>query len=102
MGRVASELADLVIVTSDNPRSEDPAVIIDAIVGGAVEVGGAELEVIADRADAISRAVVRAEAGDVVLVAGKGHEQGQQLADGLVIEFDDATVLRAALEASAK
>ena len=99
MGRVASELADVVIVTSDNPRSEDPAAIIDAIVGGATEGTAGELEVITDRAEAIARAVALAEAGDVVLVAGKGHEQGQQLADGLVIEFDDAAVLRSSIEA---
>ena len=98
MGRVASELADLVIVTSDNPRSEDPSAIIEAILAGVEPTGAAEVEVVADRGEAIAEAVGAAAAGDVVLVAGKGHEQGQQLADGAVLEFDDASVLRAAIE----
>ncbi len=99
MGQVASELADLIIVTSDNPRSEDPRAIIEAIIAGVSHDGGAEVEVVEDRGDAIARAVGLAADGDVVLVAGKGHEQGQQIADGVVLEFDDASALRAAIEA---
>ena len=98
MGRVASELADFVVVTSDNPRSEDPNAIIEAILAGVDPTGAADVEVVADRAEAIAEAVGAAAAGDVVVVAGKGHEQGQELAGGAVVEFDDASVLRAAIE----
>jgi UDP-N-acetylmuramoyl-L-alanyl-D-glutamate--2,6-diaminopimelate ligase len=92
MGRLASELADVAIVTSDNPRSEDPQAIIDEIVAGVV---GA-LEVEPDRAEAIARAIELARDGDVVLIAGKGAEQGQQFADR-TIPFDDREAARDAL-----
>jgi UDP-N-acetylmuramoyl-L-alanyl-D-glutamate--2,6-diaminopimelate ligase len=92
MGRVASELADLAIVTSDNPRSEDPAAIVDAIVSGAVR----DVLVEPDRRAAIAVAVEAARPGDVVVVAGKGHEQGQEI-DGVVHPFDDREVVREAL-----
>jgi UDP-N-acetylmuramoyl-L-alanyl-D-glutamate--2,6-diaminopimelate ligase len=92
MGRVASELADVVIVTSDNPRSEDPGAIIDEIVAGAV--GPVDVET--DRAVAIARAIELAQQGDVVVIAGKGAEQGQQLADR-TIPFDDREAARQAL-----
>ena len=94
MGRIASELADLAIVTSDNPRSEDPQAIIDEIVGGATS----DVEVEPDRAAAIARAVEAAREGDVVLIAGKGAEQGQQFADR-TIPFDDREAARDALRA---
>ena len=94
MGRAAAELADVAIVTTDNPRSEDPLGIIDEIVRGA----GRELEVEPDRRAAITRAVGLARAGDVVVVAGKGHEQGQEVG-GTVLPFDDRDVAREALEA---
>ena len=94
MGRIASELADVVIVTNDNPRSEDPEAIIAAIVAGAA--GGVEVE--ADRALAIARAIEAAREGDVVLIAGKGAEQGQELADR-TIPFDDREAARNALRA---
>ncbi|MGH3081334.1 MAG: UDP-N-acetylmuramoyl-L-alanyl-D-glutamate--2,6-diaminopimelate ligase [Gaiellaceae bacterium] len=89
MGRVASDLADLVIVTSDNPRSEDPLAIIDEIVGGIV--GPAEVE--PDRRAAIAKALGEADDGDVVVIAGKGAEQGQEFADRK-IPFDDREVVR--------
>ena len=89
MGRIASELADLAIVTSDNPRSEDPAAIINEILGGVVR----EVAVEPDRAAAIERALSEAAEGDVVLIAGKGHEQGQEFADR-TIPFDDREVAR--------
>jgi UDP-N-acetylmuramoyl-L-alanyl-D-glutamate--2,6-diaminopimelate ligase len=89
MGRIASELADLAIVTSDNPRSEDPQAIIDEILAG---VEG-DVEVEPDRAAAIERAISAADGGDVVLIAGKGHEQGQEFADR-TIPFDDREVAR--------
>jgi len=89
MGRIASELADLAIVTSDNPRSEDPAAIIDEILGGVVR----DVEVEPDRAVAIERALSEAAEGDVVVIAGKGHEQGQEFADR-TIPFDDREVAR--------
>jgi UDP-N-acetylmuramoyl-L-alanyl-D-glutamate--2,6-diaminopimelate ligase len=94
MGRVASELADVTIVTSDNPRSEEPEAIAAEIVAGA----GSEVEVELDRAAAIARAVELARPGDVVLIAGKGAEQGQEFADRTV-PFDDREAARDALKA---
>jgi UDP-N-acetylmuramoyl-L-alanyl-D-glutamate--2,6-diaminopimelate ligase len=94
MGAAARELADVVIVTSDNPRSEDPQAIVDEIVAGTGP--GATVEL--DRRAAIGRAVDLARAGDVVVVAGKGHEQGQE-AGGVVTPFDDVEVSREALRA---
>ncbi len=92
MGEVASRLADLAIVTSDNPRSEEPDAIIAAILAG---MDGRE-RVEPDRAAAIALAVEEAEEGDVVVIAGKGHEQGQELGDR-TIPFDDREVARDAL-----
>ena len=94
MGRLASELADLAIVTSDNPRNEDPEAIAAEIVSGA----DSEVEVELDRAAAIGRAVGFAVAGDVVLIVGKGAEQGQEFADRTV-PFDDRAAAKEALEA---
>ena len=94
MGRVASELADVAIVTSDNPRSEEPEAIAAEIVAGA----GSEVEVELDRAAAIGRAVELARPGDVVLIAGKGAEQGQEFADRTV-PFDDRETAKDALKA---
>src|SRR5579884_474615 len=94
MGRIASSLADVAIVTSDNPRSEDPLAIIDEIRAGTD--GDAEVE--PDRAAAIKLAVERAREGDVVVIAGKGHEQGQQFADR-TLPFDDRDEARDALRA---
>jgi len=94
MGRLASQLADVTIVTSDNPRSEDPEAIAAEIVAGAD--GEVELEL--DRAAAIARAIELAEPGDVVLVAGKGAEPGQKLADRTV-PFDDREAAKEALKA---
>jgi UDP-N-acetylmuramoyl-L-alanyl-D-glutamate--2,6-diaminopimelate ligase len=92
MGRIASELADVAILTSDNPRSEDPLAIIDEVLAGVT----GEIEVEPDRAVAITRAISEAGDGDAVLIAGKGHEQGQELADRTV-PFDDREVARDAL-----
>ncbi len=92
MGEVATRLADSVVITSDNPRSEDPLAIIDEIVAGAGP--GATVE--PDRAAAIERALQSAGEGDVVVVAGKGHEPGQEIA-GRTIPFDDREVARDAL-----
>ena len=92
MGKVAAELADLAIVTSDNPRTEDPLAIIADILQGT----GVDVEIDPDRASAIRRAMSLAEPGDVVLVAGKGHELGQDVA-GVVQPFDDRAVVREAL-----
>jgi UDP-N-acetylmuramoyl-L-alanyl-D-glutamate--2,6-diaminopimelate ligase len=97
MGRIAAELADVAIVTSDNPRSEDPEAIIAEILAGA----GPGVEVEADRAAAIERSIAMAQAGDVVVIAGKGHEQGQEFADRTV-PFDDREVARQALQAVAR
>jgi UDP-N-acetylmuramoyl-L-alanyl-D-glutamate--2,6-diaminopimelate ligase len=90
MGQVVTELADVALVTSDNPRSEDPAAIASEIVDGL------ELEVELDRRRAIERALESARDGDVVLIAGKGHEQGQEIA-GRKLPFDDREVARDAL-----
>ena len=89
MGKVAASLADVIFLTSDNPRSEDPETIIDEILTGA----GADVPHTADRRAAIAESIAGAEAGDVVLIAGKGHEQGQEFADR-TIPFDDREVAR--------
>jgi UDP-N-acetylmuramoyl-L-alanyl-D-glutamate--2,6-diaminopimelate ligase len=92
MGEIAAGAADLLVVTDDNPRSEDPALIRRAIVDGAAG-GAAEVVEIGDRRAAIAEAVRRAGAGDVVLIAGKGHETGQEVA-GVTHPFDDRVVAR--------
>ncbi len=121
MGEIAARLSDLAIVTSDNPRSEDPEQIIkeilDGVVGNVGEVGAfggarspmraetghgdghAQVRAITDRQSAIEQAIADARRGDVVVIAGKGHEQGQEFANGSKLPFDDATVARAALGA---
>ena len=91
MGQVAAELADRIIVTDDNPRSEDPAAIRRAILAaapGAIEIG--------DRRAAIVAAIGDLRAGDVLVIAGKGHETGQ-IVGREVLPFDDAVVAREAL-----
>ncbi len=99
MGRVAAELADLVVVTDDNPRDEDPALIRAAIMAGAAKAQTyAEVVEVADRRAAIERAVAWAGPGDTVLIAGKGHESGQT-GGGHTRPFDDRDELAAALEA---
>ena len=101
MGEVAAELADLIVVTDDNPRDEDPDLIRAAIVAGARRAHRqppAELVEIADRRDAIAHAVGWARRGDVVLIAGKGHESGQT-GGGQTRHFDDREELAAAIEA---
>ncbi|MFE2009686.1 UDP-N-acetylmuramoyl-L-alanyl-D-glutamate--2,6-diaminopimelate ligase [Streptomyces sp. NPDC059491] len=101
MGAAAARLADTAVLTSDNPRSEDPLKILAAMLAGAAEVPAeerGEVLVLADRAAAVAAAVARARPGDTVLVAGKGHEQGQEIA-GVVRPFDDRQVLRAAIAA---
>jgi UDP-N-acetylmuramoyl-L-alanyl-D-glutamate--2,6-diaminopimelate ligase len=101
MGMVAARLSDVVVITSDNPRSEDPAAIIEEIrrgipAGEAASDRTPDVSAIVDRAEAIDKAVALARPGDVVLVAGKGHEKTQQIGDR-VLAFDDADVARAAL-----
>jgi UDP-N-acetylmuramoyl-L-alanyl-D-glutamate--2,6-diaminopimelate ligase len=93
MGEIAARLADVVIVTSDNPRSEDPEAIIAEILAGIDRPVAHD----PDRHAAIVDAIDRATDGDVVVIAGKGHEQGQEFADGRKIQFDDVTVAREAL-----
>jgi UDP-N-acetylmuramoyl-L-alanyl-D-glutamate--2,6-diaminopimelate ligase len=97
MGGIAARGADLVVLTNDNPRSEDPLAILAAMREGAELAGAAaDVEVIPDRKAAIERAVAWAWPGDVVVVAGKGHEQGQEIR-GTVHPFDDRLVLRSAI-----
>ena len=97
MGRVAAELADLVVVTDDNPRDEEPAAIRAAIIAGTA-AGRAQVAEFGDRREAIDYAVAWAQPGDVVLVAGKGHEPGQT-SHGVTRPFDDRDELAKALEA---
>ncbi len=97
MGAEAARAADLLIVTDDNPRSEDPAEIRAAVLRGAREAGHAELREIGDRAAAIGAAVAVARAGDAVVVAGKGHETGQRVGD-VTHPFSDADVLTTLLD----
>jgi UDP-N-acetylmuramoyl-L-alanyl-D-glutamate--2,6-diaminopimelate ligase len=92
MGRLAAEGADLLVVTDDNPRSEDPAAIRASILDG-TSGGRAEVAEIGDRRAAIAEALHRAGPGDVVLIAGKGHETGQEVA-GVMHPFDDRVVAR--------
>ncbi|RZS82923.1 UDP-N-acetylmuramoylalanyl-D-glutamate--2,6-diaminopimelate ligase [Motilibacter rhizosphaerae] len=98
MGGAAARLADVVVVTDDNPRSEDPAEIRAAVLAGTAD-GQAEVLEVGDRAAAIAEAVSRARPGDVVAVLGKGHERGQ-LAGGVLTPFDDREALRGALAAA--
>jgi UDP-N-acetylmuramoyl-L-alanyl-D-glutamate--2,6-diaminopimelate ligase len=91
MGRIGAELSDLAVVTSDNPRSENPAAIIDEILSG---IDDQAVEVEPDRRAAIGLALRRAEPGDTVVIAGKGHEQGQEFEGGHKIPFDDREVAR--------
>jgi UDP-N-acetylmuramoyl-L-alanyl-D-glutamate--2,6-diaminopimelate ligase len=99
MGEVGARLADSVIVTSDNPRSEPPEAIIDEILAG-VTAEAFHVKRLVDRRAAIEQAIAEAEPGDVVVIAGKGHEQGQEFADGRKEPFDDVEVARAALRAA--
>ena len=97
MGAISARLADLTIVTSDNPRSEDPEAIVAEILAGIEDRSCTEA--IVDRHAAIEHAVGVARPGDVVVIAGKGHEQGQEFEGGRKIPFDDVTVAREALRA---
>jgi len=98
MGAVAAKLADVVTLTSDNPRSEDPDAIIATISAGIPASADATLHTEPDRASAIAHAILGAAAGDVVLLAGKGHETWQEIA-GRRLPFNDAEHARAALDA---
>ncbi len=92
MGLAGAEGSDLVVITSDNPRSEQPEAIVAEVAAGAE--AAPELEVVVDRRAAIALALGRARAGDTVVIAGKGHEQGQEFADGRKLPFDDREVAR--------
>jgi UDP-N-acetylmuramoyl-L-alanyl-D-glutamate--2,6-diaminopimelate ligase len=92
MGLAGASLSDVAIVTSDNPRSEDPEAIIAEVLGG-IE-NGANVEVEPDRRSAIALALKQARPGDTVVIAGKGHEQGQEFEDGRKVPFDDREVAR--------
>ena len=94
MGAIAARLSDACVVTSDNPRSEEPKAIIAEILAGMTEFETGEIEVEPDRRAAIALAFEAATPGDTVVIAGKGHEQGQELAGGRKIPFDDREVAR--------
>jgi UDP-N-acetylmuramoyl-L-alanyl-D-glutamate--2,6-diaminopimelate ligase len=101
MGEIAATLADVLVVTDDNPRSEDPATIRAALLDGAASVPAdrrSELHEEGDRRRAIRLAVSLAKTGDTVVVAGKGHETGQEV-HGTVHPFDDRVVLSEELSA---
>ncbi|MFL5817161.1 MAG: UDP-N-acetylmuramoyl-L-alanyl-D-glutamate--2,6-diaminopimelate ligase [Conexibacter sp.] len=103
MGEISARLADRTIVTSDNPRSERPETIVEQILAGIpADLRGERVTADVDRRSAIGQALAAAEAGDVVVIAGKGHEQGQELAGGQKLPFDDVTVAREALRAAAE
>jgi UDP-N-acetylmuramoyl-L-alanyl-D-glutamate--2,6-diaminopimelate ligase len=95
MGRIARELADHVVLTSDNPRFEDPQSIIADVLAG-MGGDGATYTVVPDRAAAIENAIALAEPGDVVVIAGKGHE-AYQLVRGERLPFSDVTTAQAAI-----
>jgi UDP-N-acetylmuramoyl-L-alanyl-D-glutamate--2,6-diaminopimelate ligase len=97
MGSVAVRLADWVAVTSDNPRSEPPLALIDDVLHGMLPAERANVVIEPDRRSAIGLALGAARAGDLVLVAGKGHETTQTIGDE-VVEFDDRAVVRQLLE----
>lgn len=92
MGRAAAELADLTVITSDNPRSEKPAAIIEDVLSGIEDQDDVLVE--EDRDEAIALAIRKAEPGDTIVIAGKGHEQGQEFENGRKIPFDDREVAR--------
>jgi len=99
MGMVAARLSDVVVVTSDNPRSEDPARIIEEVMLGAepeIRQRGIKVLTEVDRGDAIRMAIREAAEGDLILIAGKGHEKSQEIA-GVSHPFDDIAVARAGL-----
>ncbi len=100
MGEISARLADRTIVTSDNPRSEQPDAIVAEIVAGVPSERASTVVAEVDRRVAIAAAIEAAGDGDVVVIAGKGHEQGQELAGGEKIPFDDVTVAREALRAA--
>jgi UDP-N-acetylmuramoyl-L-alanyl-D-glutamate--2,6-diaminopimelate ligase len=97
MGAVAARDADLLIVTDDNPRSEDPAAIRAAMIAGVPASSRDRVREVGDRAEAVEAAVATAGPHDTVLIAGKGHEAGQEVA-GVVHPFDDRDVLRRAIQ----
>ena len=99
MGAAVAALADVAVVTSDNPRSEDPEAIIAEILAGTGDAANVASD--PDRRASIHRAVALAEPGDVVVIAGKGHEQGQEFEGGRKEPFDDVTVAREALRSVA-
>jgi UDP-N-acetylmuramoyl-L-alanyl-D-glutamate--2,6-diaminopimelate ligase len=101
MGMVAARLSDVVVITSDNPRGEDPGRIVEDVMRGAaseMRQSNADVQTVIDRREAVEQAVGGASAGDVVLIAGKGHEKYQEIA-GRTLPFDDVAIAREALEA---
>ncbi len=101
MAAIASKLSDRVILTSDNPRFEDPEAILEQMLVGVPVMDQKRVAVLADRREAIYHACDEARSGDIVLIAGKGHETYQEI-KGVKFDFDDRTVLREAFAATEK
>ena len=99
MGRAVGERADFAVITTDNPRTEDPAEIAQALAAGCRRGGRAYVEIERDRQKAIERGLSRARPGDVVVIAGKGHERGQIIGD-VTLPFSDHDVVRQLLESA--
>jgi len=99
MGTAAATYADLVVVTTDNPRSEDPGTIAAEVAAGASGTSSTNVVTVLDRRDAIDDVIETALPGDIIMILGKGHESGQEV-DGVVAPFDDRRVARHALAES--
>jgi len=97
MGKISGEIADVTIITSDNPRTEKPEEIVKQIENGIKEVSNANYEVIVDRKEAIKRALQIATKNDIIILAGKGHETYQEI-NNEFIDFDERVVLKEIIE----
>ena len=97
MGFIATSIADMIFITSDNPRHEDSAAIMNAILSGISPDKKSACQLIADRQEAIKQAITSAQVNDIVVIAGKGHEKTQQIGN-IFHPFDDAIIAKSALE----
>jgi UDP-N-acetylmuramoyl-L-alanyl-D-glutamate--2,6-diaminopimelate ligase len=93
MGKIAAQLSDYTIITSDNPRFEDPMAIIDEVKSGFLKIKDSNFEILSDRRDAIKRAIEIAKDDDAIIIAGKGHEDYQEI-NGVKYPFSDKDVVK--------